>query len=359
MDRAALLERLRRDLASAELDGILVSSRSDVFYLSGFTGSSGVLLVTDGRALLFSDFRYRIQAVEQAGDFEFVEIERHLFRSVGRAAADFGASRLGYNESHLTCEEHEQLAEGAGGIEFAKAGGLVERMREMKTPEEIDRIRRAAALADRAMSRMMTLLEPGRTEREIAIEGEFLMRREGAEAAAFDMIVASGPRSALPHAETTERKIEPGDMVVIDIGARALGYCSDMTRSFAVRSASKKAKEIYELVYHAQRTAAAEVRAGAKCGDVDSMARTIIENAGYGDAFGHGLGHGVGIEVHEAPRLGKGNETVLKTGHVITVEPGIYIEGEGGIRLEDLLAVEEDGAETLTGSEMPPELPIL
>jgi Xaa-Pro aminopeptidase len=185
------------------------------------------------------------------------------------------------------------------------------------------------------------------------------MRRRGAESAAFDLIVASGPNSALPHAQTSERRIEAGDLVVIDIGARFDGYCADMTRTVAVQSASGRAREIYELVYRAQRAAAAAVEAGAVCGEVDSSARAMISEAGYGEAFGHGLGHGVGLEVHEGPRLRRGEEARLAAGHVVTVEPGIYLEGFGGVRLEDLLVVTAMGSETLTGSPMPSELPVI
>lgn len=235
----------------------------------------------------------------------------------------------------------------------------MEGLRAVKSAGEIARIRAAAGLADAALGRMAEMLRPGATEREIALEGEFLMRRQGAEAAAFDVIVASGPRSALPHAETTDRKLVPGDLVVIDIGARVSGYCSDMTRTFAVRSAAARAQDIYGIVYRAQRAAAEEVRAGAVCGDVDSIARKMIEDAGHGEEFGHGLGHGVGIDVHEAPRLGRDQETVLVTGNVITVEPGIYLDGFGGVRLEDLLVVGDGGAEVVTGSPMPDELPVV
>ncbi len=229
----------------------------------------------------------------------------------------------------------------------------------MKSPAEVECIGAAAALADLALAHMITLLRPGTTERAAALEGEFLMRREGAEAAAFDVIVASGPRSALPHAQTTDRELRAGDLVVIDIGAKVRGYCSDMTRTFAVRSASSQARDIYGIVYGAQQASAAAVRPGAVCRDVDSIARSLIEESGHGDDFGHGLGHGVGIDVHEAPRLREDEEAELAAGNVVTVEPGIYLDDVGGVRLEDLLAVSAEGAERLTGSPMPPELPVV
>lgn len=358
-DREYRLAELREHIAEAELDGLVVSAPSNVLYLSGFRGSSGALLVTERRATLVGDFRYRAQAAEQAPEFEFVEVERRLLAGVGKAAAADGLHRMGYDPHHLSCALKDQLAEGARGVELVPAADLVEQLRARKWPAEVEAIRAAAALADRALEHMWSLLRPGATEREIALEGEFLMRRAGAEEVAFDTIVASGPRSALPHAETTDRALEPGDLVVIDLGARLRSYCSDMTRTFAVKSASPRQQELYRLVYTAQRAGLDAVRPGAVCGHVDAAARSIIDAAGYGEAFGHGLGHGVGLDVHEAPRLGRDEETTLAAGHVVTVEPGVYLEGEGGIRLEDLVAVREDGLEMLTGSPMPVELPVV
>lgn len=353
------LSRLRDRMRTAEIDGLVVSSPSNIFYLSAFRGSSGAVLVTGQRLLLFSDFRYRLQAREEAPQFEFVEAPKRLLARVGETAGEDGLQRLGYDPAHLTCEMRDELAEGTPDLDLAPAEGLVETLRSVKSADEIDRIAAAAALADKALTHMIALLRPGAIEREIALEGEFLMRRQGAEAAAFDVIVASGPRSALPHAETTDRELRPGDLVVIDIGAKVSGYCSDMTRTFAVQSAPKTAQDIYGIVYGAQRAAAAGVHAGAVCGNVDSIARSIIEEAGHSDDFGHGLGHGVGIEVHEAPRLAKDQEAALVAGNVVTVEPGIYVDGFGGVRLEDLLVVRDEGADTITGSPMPAELPVV
>jgi len=358
-DQEARLSRLREKMRAADADGLVVTSPSNVFYLSGFRGSSGALLITEERALLFSDFRYRLQAKEQAPETEFMEVPRRLLAHLGEVAVEAGVRRLGYDPDHLTCTLKEQLAEGAQGAELIGAAGLIEELRAVKSTEEMDLIRAAAALADETMTFMRKLLKPGTAESDIALDGEFFMRREGAEAASFDIIVASGPRSALPHAKTTDRELQRGDLVVIDLGAQIGGYCSDITRTFAVGEASERMREVYRIVYAAQRAALAGVRAGAVCGDLDGIARGMIEEAGYGDHFGHGLGHGVGIEVHEAPRLGKGEETVLARGNVVTVEPGIYLDGEGGVRLEDLVFVRDKGAEVLTGSPMSSELPVI
>jgi Xaa-Pro aminopeptidase len=352
------LAKLRQRMVEAALDGLVVSAPANIFYLSGFRGSAGCLLVTGERALLSSDFRYRWQGKEQAPGFEFLEAPAALPR-LGEAAEQLGLGRLGYDAGHLTCEQRDQLAQSTAGVELVPASGLVEALREVKSAQEVERIRAAAHLADRALALMVSLLRPGAREREIALEGEFLMRRAGAEQAAFDLIVASGPRSALPHAQTTDRPLQAGDLVVIDIGARLDGYCSDITRTFAVASASDQTRGIYSLVYRAQRAGAAAVREGVTCGDVDAAARDLIEEAGYGEAFGHSLGHGVGIEVHEGPRLKKGEVRKLTAGHVVTVEPGIYLEGLGGVRLEDMVLVRPDGSETLTGSPMAGELPVV
>lgn len=353
------LDSLRRRMADADLRALLVSSPSNIFYLSDFTGSSGMLLIGEQRAQLFSDFRYRLQAGEQAPDCEFVEVERSPIQGVGEEVAADGFLRVGFETAHLTCQLHDELREKAPAAELMPVSGLVEALRMVKTAEEVARMRRAASLADEAMAHMASLLRPAAVERDVALEGEFVMRRGGAEAAAFKVIVASGPHSALPHAETTDRMLQSGDLVVIDVGARVGGYCSDMTRTFAVGQAEEEARRIYALVYRAQRAALGRVRAGAVCGDLDDIARSLIEAEGHGDDFGHGLGHGVGIDVHEEPRLRRGMEVALEPGAVVTVEPGIYLAGRGGVRLEDMVVVREEGAEVLTRYPMEPELPVL
>jgi len=356
---AARLARLRERMQSAAVDALVVSARNNIRYLSGFSGSSGALLVTPHEALLFSDFRYRIQAAEQAPDFEFVEVQRHLMKAVGERARADGARALGYDPANLTCEGRDELSAGAGDGDLRPCAGLVEELRALKSADEVEQIRAAAALADSALERLIPMLRPGATERSLAVEAEFAMRRMGADAAAFDVIVASGPRAALPHAEPTDRELEVGDVVVIDIGAKRHGYCSDMTRTFVVGRASQQMREVYSIVHRAQAAGVAALAPGVACADVDAAARAIIADAGYGEAFGHGLGHGVGLDVHEAPRLGREEETKLAVGHVVTVEPGVYLAGVGGVRLENLLVVCEGGPETLTSSPLPAELPIV
>ncbi len=353
------LARLRSDIAERGLDGLVVSAPSNTFYLSGFRGSSGAALVTGERALLFSDYRYRLQAREQAPEFEFVEVPRHLLRGVANTAREMDVKRIGYDPAHMTCELRDELAEGSRGAELVPAPGAVEDLRAVKSPVEVECIRSASALAEKALGHMVSLLRAEAVEREVAIEGEYVMRRAGAERAAFDVIVASGPRSALPHAETTGREMRAGDLVVIDIGAEAEGYSSDMTRTFAIGGASQEQRDIYELVYRAHLAGAAAVGPGVACGEADAAARSIIDEAGYGEAFGHGLGHGVGIDVHEAPRLRPDEQTPLVPGHVVTVEPGVYVEDVGGVRLENMVVVTGEGRETLTRLPMEPDLPVI
>lgn len=358
LEHRTRLEALRAGLTEG-IDALLVSTPSNVFYLSGFRGSAGVALVTREQALLYSDFRYRLQAEEQAPDLEFVEVERGLLKGAGAHIRSLELGAVGYESAHLTCQGLLQFGEAALGVELAPMEGAVEQLRLVKSPEEVAHMRTAALLADQAMAQIVSLLRPGAKEREVALEGEFLMRWRGAEAAAFALIVASGPNGARPHAEPTERALKPGDLVVVDIGARVHGYCSDVTRTFAIAEASEQGREIYGVVYRAQRAAAGQVRAGASCGELDALAREIITEAGYGEHFGHGLGHGVGIEVHEAPRLARDAEHELSAGNVVTVEPGVYLQGVGGVRLEDMVLVTEDGADTFTGYPMAEELPVL
>ena len=352
------LEALRAGMSEG-VDALLVSTPSNIYYLSGFHGSAGMIVVTRARARLCSDFRYRLQACKQAPDYEFVEVERGLLKGVGEYVGTLGVTRLGYEPTQMTCQARDQLAAATASVELLPVEGAVEQLRAVKSAEEIAPMREAARLADQAVAHMVSLMQPGAKEREIALEGEFLMRWRGAEAAAFSVIVASGPNGALPHAEPTDRELQLGDLVVVDIGARVNGYCSDMTRTFCVGEVLEQGREIYDVVYRAQRAVLAQVCAGAVCGELDAVARTLITEAGYGENFGHSLGHGVGIDVHEGPRLAKDVETKLAAGNVVTVEPGIYLAGYGGVRLEDMVVVTADDAEVLTEYPMAAEVPIL
>jgi Xaa-Pro aminopeptidase len=341
----ARTDRLVELLRERELDSLLVTNLMNVRYLSGFTGTNGACVVTPDERLFLTDFRYVSQAEEQVRGFERLPAGRELATDL----AEHLRGRAGFDDEHLTVRTHGRLAEKVGeDVELVPAGGLVEALREVKDEGELELMRAAAALATQGLERTLEGGLAGRTEAEFARELEQALRHLGAEDPSFPAIVAAGAHGALPHAEPRDVQIPSGTLVVIDWGARVEGYCSDCTRTVATGPLDGQAEEIYELVRHAQEEALAAVREGAEKRAVDGIARSIIEDAGYGDRFGHGLGHGVGIEVHEGPRLTKQAEGELASGNVVSVEPGVYLPGELGVRIEDLVVVKEDGAEVLT-----------
>jgi Xaa-Pro aminopeptidase len=367
MNGATRTETLARQLAERELDALLISAPANVRYLSGYTGSSGLALLSaegDREAhRLFTDFRYLTQAQQQVGAWFELEIaEGDLFEALAEALRErTSGSSLGFDENHLTVKRHARLEEligGAGGWELVACGGMVERLREVKDHDELALIRAAAELADRALVELLEGGLVGRTEHELAIELELRMRRLGAQGVSFPPIVAAGEHGALPHAEPRDVEIPSGVLVTIDWGAIHEGYCSDCTRTFATGEIPDRAAAIYELVRDAQEQAQAALRAGRTGPEVDAVARTIIAQAGFGEAFGHGLGHGVGMEVHESPRLSRtAGEEPLPVGTVVTVEPGVYLPGELGVRIEDLVVVTAEGCEPLSG--LPKELTVM
>jgi Xaa-Pro aminopeptidase len=336
-------------LVERGLAGLIVTSLPNVRYLTGFTGSSGVLLVTADAALLVTDFRYASQAPAEVGAAAAVRIEQHnLWEAVREVLRDFGLTRVGVERDRMTLGDARRL-EAMDGLEVVATAGLVEGLRASKDPGEIAAIREAARLANESLNAILGFIEPGRTEFEVAAELEAAMRRRGSEWFAFPSIVASGPRSALPHASCSSRTIGKGDWLVLDFGAQIRGYCSDITRTFVVGApADSRQREVYEVVRRAQALARAGLRAGLIGKEGDALARDLIVEAGMGEAFGHSLGHGLGLEVHEAPRLSQRNERPLPTGAVVTVEPGVYFEGWGGVRIEDDVVLRPDGAECLS-----------
>ncbi|HWE31830.1 MAG TPA: Xaa-Pro peptidase family protein [Solirubrobacteraceae bacterium] len=342
-------ERLAELLPDAEADVMLVTDLVNVRYLTGYSGSNGLALIGPQTRTFVTDFRYVEQAAEEVHpSFERRRAPQDLVDAIGDALPD-GVVRLGFEAAHTSVRAHTRLAELLGGrAELVATTGLVERLRAIKEPEEIDRIRAATVLADTAFERLISDGLIGRTERELAIALEFDMRRRGAERASFDPIIAAGPHGALPHAQPREVEIRRGDIVVIDWGAELDGYCSDCTRTVAAGEPSAEAREIYELVLQAQLAGVNAVKAGADGRDVDGIARAVIDEGGHGDEFGHGLGHGVGLAVHEAPRLSQRSDDVLAPGNVVTVEPGIYMPGRFGVRIEDLVVATDNGADVLT-----------
>ncbi len=365
MDRAG---RLAAELRERELNALLVWTPTNVRYLTGFTGSNALALIAAdedaGGHRFLTDFRYAIQSAEQvpaAFAREIVSGELLDAAVTGLASAEASAGRLGFDDASLTVAQHARLRELlAPAWELIPCAGMVERLRAIKDAGEIDRIRAATELADEAL--LHGILErglAGRAERDVAIDLELEMRRLGADGPSFPSIVASGAHGALPHAEPRAEPIARDVLVTIDWGALYEGYCSDCTRTYATgEHVSAQAREVYELVRSAQAEALSAVRAGPSGRELDGVAREAIERAGHGEHFGHGLGHGVGMEIHEGPRLSRtAGEEPLQAGNVVTVEPGVYLPGDCGVRIEDLVVVLQDGHEVLTG--LPKELTVI
>ncbi len=357
----ARTERLAAQLRKREVDVLLVATPINVRYLTGFTGSNGLALVaadldgaTNARDRFFTDFRYTTQSAEQvASRFEREIVTGGLLQAAVRSL-DGAAGRFGFDDASVTVADHAALAKALPqGWELVGCAGAVEHLRAVKDAGEIERMRASAELADEALRSVLEDGLVGREEREVAIELELRMRRLGAEAPSFPSIVASGAHGALPHAEPRAKAIERDVLVTIDWGALHEGYCSDCTRTYATgEGITAREREIYELVLSAQEAGVQAVAAGLTGREVDAVARSVIEQAGEGERFGHGLGHGVGMEVHEAPRLSRvESERKLVAGNVVTVEPGVYLPGELGVRIEDLLVVRDDAHEVLNGLE--------
>jgi Xaa-Pro aminopeptidase len=345
-------ERLAALAAERELDALLVSHPVNLRYVTGFTGTNGLALVGEGVRRFITDFRYVERAGEEVSGFDVVRGERDLLESVAAGLPGRRPLRVGFDDAHVSVRAHRRLAEALEGVELVPAGGLVERLRAVKEPAELERIRAAAALADAALEAMLGRGLAGRTERAVALDLEDEIRHRGqAEGVepSFPSIVAAGAHGALPHADPRAAEIPRDTLVIVDWGARVEGYCSDCTRTFATGRLDGEAADVYDLVARAQRTGLDAVRPGVTGRDADAAARAVIDAAGHGERFGHGLGHGVGLEVHEGPRLSRaGGEEPLAAGNVVTVEPGVYLPGRFGVRIEDLVVVGESGPEILS-----------
>ncbi len=344
------MSRADRLAAELEVDLLLVTDLVNVRYLTGFTGSNAMAVVGREVRRFITDFRYVEQAAEQVPDFDREQGPADFVTALAEGWPD-GELRLGFEDDHVSVRRHARLREVIPDrIELVPAGGAVERLRAVKEPAEVERIAAAAALVDEVYGWVREQGLVGRTEREVALGLEEHMRRLGAEEPSFPSIVASAERGALPHATPTGARIERGTLVTLDIGARLDGYCSDCTRTWATGELPDDLAEAYALVLEAQQAALDAVRPGPEGREVDAVARDLITAAGHGEHFGHGLGHGVGMEVHEAPRLARTGTDPLVAGNVVTVEPGIYLPGRGGVRIEDLVVVTDDGARVLSGT---------
>jgi Xaa-Pro aminopeptidase len=359
MNYLSRLTNLRRTFKKHRCDALVIGHRSNLQYLCGFTGTAGMAIVLPDAAFFLTDFRYQAQAAQQVpSEYSVVIAKKGLWQEAAKVLRK-KAARVGFEAEHTsvaTFEEIQKLLAPAAAVSTFRA---VEVLRERKDDDELAILRRAIQIADATFAHLCGILRPGLTEREISLEIEAHMKSQGASGVSFESIVASGARGALPHGVASDKVLQPGEMVTIDMGARYEGYCSDMTRTVCIGKPTREQQKVYEIVWRAQTEAAAQFRPGLGCKAADKIARDIIEAAGYGEYFGHGLGHGVGLQIHEQPRvspLGKGK---LQVGNVVSCEPGIYLPDWGGVRIEDLVLITPDGSEVLCKARKPKKILVL
>ena len=350
------VKNVQDKLSKYNIDALLVTNMFNVRYLANFTGTTGLVVITKDEAYFVTDFRYTEQAAEEAKGFTIVKNEGPIFEEVAKIVQEDKIENLGFEQENITYAVYNQINDIIT-CELVPVTGLVEKLREVKTEDEINIIKEAINITEKAYDYILGFVKPGKTEIEVANELDFYMRNEGATSVSFDTIVASGVRSAMPHGVASDKVIEEGDMVTIDFGCYYKGYVSDMTRTFAVGDPGEQMKEIYEIVYQANKKVNEVAKAGMTGAELDAIARDYIAEKGYGPQFGHTLGHGIGLEVHEGPSLSFRNEDKLVVNNIVTNEPGIYVPGLGGVRIEDDLVIKEDGAEILMTT--PKELIIL
>jgi len=343
-----VLNRLRESMKHRNFEAVLITKPENIRYVSGFTGTSGISVVTEQNAWFITDFRYKDQAVTECEGFEILLHTPE--KSVYDVLNGLGIQSIAFEDEHMTVNAFDTYKANMPSVEFAPINQLIESLRIQKTEDEIESIRKSAATADAAFNHILSFIEVGMREKEVALELEMFMKKQGASALSFDIIVASGWRSSLPHGRASDKLIETGEFVTMDFGCVLNGYCSDMTRTIVMGKASDKHKKVYQTVLRAQEAALEAIKPGISGKEADKVARDIITEEGFGEYFGHGLGHGVGLEVHEAPRLAPIGEKILEKNMVVTDEPGIYIPEFGGVRIEDLIVVTEDGCERLSTS---------
>lgn len=350
------LQALQQRLAEQELDALVVHQAENRRYLTGFTGTAGWPIVARSSAWLLVDGRYDERARREATGVTVVRLTGLQYEAIRECLVEAGAERVGFEAETVSVAELERLRQAVPTVTWVATSGLVEELRAVKSEAEIQRIRSAAALTDEAFAFACQHARPGMSEKELAWATEVFMREHGADGLAFDIIVASGPNGALPHHQSSDRPLARGEPIVIDLGARLEGYCADLTRTFSLGEATDPLyREVYEIVERANRTATARLRSGLTTTEADASAREVIAGAGYGEQFVHGLGHGVGLNVHELPRLGPlAQAKELVAGMVVTIEPGIYLPGRFGVRIEDLVVVRETGAEVLSQAPKQP-----
>ncbi len=344
-----------RTLISAEgIDSLLVSEQENRRYLSGFRGSSGWLFISQKQALLTTDFRYTEQARQESQGFEIMQTNGETAIWFTKLIQTHGWHKLGFEAQYIPFATYQQLSKIIEAehldLELIPCYRMVEKLRCIKDATELNIITKAVQLTDAAFTKFLSTIRPGITEKEIAWEVEGFLRKNGAEATAFDIIVATGPNTALPHAIPGERRLQQGEPILIDMGAKIDGYCSDFTRTVCIGKADKTLQEIYSIVLEAQQAAIEGIKSGMNGAEADTLARNIIEAAGYGNNFGHGLGHGIGLAIHEAPFLSRLSSDILSDSMVFSIEPGIYIQGYGGVRIEDTVRLENGSVKILTKS---------
>lgn len=345
------VEKLKKLFQANEIDGVMITTAVNRRYLTGFTGSAGVVILSKERNILLTDFRYLEQAAVQAPDFEIYDVTKEIPINVKDIVEELGIKKLGFESQNITYFDYQEYQKHLNSIvDLIPLKGLIEEIRLIKDETEISLMKKAAEIADAAFEHIITFIKPGVTEKDIALEMEYFMKKLGSEKNAFDFIIASGPRSSLPHGVATDRVVQSGEFVKMDYGAVFNGYHSDITRTVVVGEPDEKMLEIYHIVKKAQQNVLDQIKAGLSTVKVDAFARDIIAEAGYGDNFGHGLGHGVGLEIHENPRLSPKEETILKENMIVTVEPGIYIPQWGGVRIEDDVVITKDGCRVLTSA---------
>ncbi|WP_307891981.1 M24 family metallopeptidase [Bacillus swezeyi] len=344
------LNKLRELFSGLGIEGLLVTSSINLRYITGFTGSSGLAVISEDKAVFITDFRYMEQAKKQASGFEIVQHSGGIVQKTADVIKEMGLNKIGFEQDKMTYGTYASYKDRLGAAELVPVSQSVEKLRLIKSSEEIKILKEAAKIADDAFSHILTFIKPGIAEIAIANELEFYMRSQGADHSSFDMIVASGLRSSLPHGVASDKAVEKGDLVTLDFGAYYKGYCSDITRTIAVGEPSDELKSIYQTVFEAQAIGMRNIKPGITGKQADAYTRDYISSKGYGDYFGHSTGHGLGMEVHESPALSARSDQPLEKGMVVTVEPGIYIPGTGGVRIEDDIVLTDGGNESLTHS---------
>jgi Xaa-Pro aminopeptidase len=348
--RTTRISGIRAAFKKQRIDGLIVTNLRNIRYLCGYSGSSGLLWISKKQSAFFTDFRYQEQVKREVFGAKAVIIKKSLYEELFQLPDFRKARNIGFEKTDLSYSQYELLKKELKKRKAVPVSGLVEELRKVKTPEEINKIAQAASIADQAFARIVKFIRPGMTELQVAAQLEHYMKDLGASNPSFDSIIAAGPNSALPHAQPSNRRIRKGDFIVLDFGATWQGYRSDMTRTLCVGKPTPKHLKIYDVVSKAQLAGLKAIKAGVKGKEADADARQVIDRVGYGQYFGHGLGHGVGLDVHEQPNLGSKSENMLPAGSVVTCEPGIYLPGWGGVRIEDLVAVTQNGCRILSKS---------